>query len=81
MLSVRDVLVSEWIDVLLGQPKVNDIHYALVGSSKASEKEVLWLHVTIDQVLTVDILQSSYLEGCVCVCECVCMRACVCECV
>ncbi len=63
MFSVGDVLVRLGVNVFLGQAKVDDVDDALVGSAIATEKEVLWLHVAVDQVFAVHILNSCNLEG------------------
>ncbi len=59
--SVRDVLVCLGINVLFSKAKVDDVDDVLVGGAIATKKEVLWLHVTIDQVFAVHILNSCNL--------------------
>ena len=59
---VRNVLIALRVDVLLGQPKVNNVGDGLIGGAIATQEEVLWLHIPVYQVLTVHILDSCYLE-------------------
>ena len=61
VLTVRYVFVSERVDVLLGQAKVNDVDSVLVGCPKPPHQEILWLHVAVNEVFAVHILQSCNL--------------------
>ena len=62
VLAVWYVFVGERVNVLLCQAKVNDIDCILVGGSEPSHEEILRLHVAIDEVFTMHVLQSCYLE-------------------
>ena len=70
MFSVGDVFTGLWVNVLLHKTKVNDMDNVLVRGAVPSHEKILWLHVSVYQVLTVHILNSGYL--CVCVCVYVC---------
>ena len=61
VLAVRYVLVSPGIAVLLGQTKVDDVHQ--ISLLTQPHQEVVRLHVTVDEVLGVNVLQSTYLKG------------------
>ena len=61
MFPILDVLATLRIDELLGQAKVDDVDNVLVRCSISTHEKVLWLHITIDQVLTMNILDSCYL--------------------
>ena len=61
VLAVRYVLVSPGVAVLLGQTKVDDVHQ--VSLLAQPHQEVVWLHVAVDKVLGVNVLQSTYLKG------------------
>ena len=61
VLPVRYVLMSTCISVLLSQPKVNDVDQ--VPLLPQPHQEVVWLHVSMDEVLGVDVLQSTDLCG------------------
>ena len=59
VLPVRDVLVGASVAILLGQPKVNDVDQ--IPLLPQAHQEVVRLHVTVDEVLGVNVLQSTYL--------------------
>ena len=61
VLAVRYVLVSPGIAVLLGQTKVDDVHQ--ISLLTQPHQEVVRLHVAVDEVLGVNVLQSTYLKG------------------
>ena len=69
--SVGNVFTGLRVYVLLGETKVNDMDNVLVHGAVPSHEKVLWLHVSVYQVLAVHILNSGYLCVCVCVCVCV----------
>lgn len=49
ILSIRDMLVGPCIPVLLGQPKVDDVDQVALLSQP--HEEVIWLHISVDEVL------------------------------
>lgn len=49
VLAVGDVLVGPGVPVLLGQPKVDDVHQ--VALLPQPHEKVIWLHVSVDEVL------------------------------
>lgn len=61
VLAVWDVLACQWVNVLLGQTKVDDVHCVLIRHSKPAHQEVLGLDIPIDQMFAVDVLQSGNL--------------------
>lgn len=61
VLSVGDVLVCAGIPVLLGQPKVNDVDQ--VSFLPQPHEEVIWLHISVDEVLRVNVLNTTNLEA------------------
>lgn len=62
MFTVRDVFVGKRVNVLFGQPKVDDVHYVLIGCPGPPHQKILWLHVPVDQMLAMDVFQSGDLE-------------------
>lgn len=60
VLSVRDVLVCASITVLFGKAKVNDVHQVPLFTE--SHQEVIGLHVPMDEVLGVDVLNTTDLR-------------------
>jgi len=60
VLTVGDVLVRPGVPVLLGQPKVDYVHQ--VALLAQAHQEVVRLHVAVDEVLGVDVLNAAYLE-------------------
>lgn len=60
VLPVRDVLVRACIAVLFGQPKVDDVHQ--VALLAQPHKEVIWLDISVDEVLGVDVLDATNLD-------------------
>ena len=60
VLSVRDVLVGTGVAIFLGQAKVYDVDQ--VPLLPQPHQEVVWLHVPVDEVLGVNVLQSTYLR-------------------
>lgn len=56
VLTVRDVEVSLWITVLLGQTKIDDVD--LVTTLSNAHKEVVWFDITVDEGLCVDVLDT-----------------------
>jgi len=61
VLAVGDVLVRAGVPVLLGQPKVDDVHK--VALLAQAHQEVVGLHVAVDEVLRVDVLDAADLGG------------------
>lgn len=57
---VGDVLVCAGIAVLLGQAEVNDVHQ--VALLPQAHEEVVRLHVPVDEVLGVDVLDAADLK-------------------
>ncbi len=58
--AVLDVLVRARVAVLLRQPEVDDVdEVALLAKP---HQEVIRLHVSVDEVLRVDVLHSAYLR-------------------
>ena len=57
VLSVRDMEVSLGIAVFLGQTKVNNVN--LVAALANAHEEVVWLDITVDEGLGVDVLNSG----------------------
>lgn len=57
---VRDVLVGPGVSVLLGQTKINDV-YEVALFAKA-HKEVVWLHIPMDEVFGMNVLNTADLE-------------------
>lgn len=62
-LAVRDVLLGFGVSVLLGHAKVDDVNEGGVLGACAAGKEVVWLDVSIDEVLFVYALNSRQLVG------------------
>ena len=60
VVAIGDVLVCASVAILLCQTKVNDIHYVSLLSQ--AHQKVVWLHITMNEVFGVDILQSVYLN-------------------
>lgn len=56
VLSVRDVEVRLGIAVLLGQTEVNDVD--LVAALANAHQEVVWLDITVDEGLGVNVLDA-----------------------
>lgn len=59
VLPVRDVLVCASIAVLFGQAKVNDVHQ--VPLLAKPHEEVVRLHIPMDEILGVNVLNTAYL--------------------
>lgn len=57
ILAVGDVLMRSGVPVFLGQAKVNDVDK--VALLAESHQEVVWLHVSVDKVLGVDVFNSA----------------------
>lgn len=60
VLSVGDVLVGAGIPILLGQPEVNDINQ--VAFLSQPHEEVIWLHISVDKILRMNVLNTTYLQ-------------------
>lgn len=55
------VLVCSGIAILFGQTKVDDVDQ--VPFLAQTHQEVVWLHISVDKVLGVDVLNSTDLES------------------
>ncbi len=58
--SVRDVLVSSCIAILLGQTKVNYVDQ--ISFLSQTHQEVVRLHVSVNEVLGMDVLNPADLK-------------------
>lgn len=58
MFSVGYMFVGLWVDILLGQAKVDDVDGVLRLTRTPADQEVFWLHVAVDEVLTMYIFYS-----------------------
>jgi len=56
VLTVWDVEVSLWVSVLLGQTKVDNVD--LVASLANAHQEVIWLDITVNEGLGVDVFDT-----------------------
>ena len=54
---VGDVLVCTSVSVLLGQPKVYNVHQVTLLAQP--HKKVVWFHVSVNEVLGVDEFNSA----------------------
>lgn len=59
VLTVGDVLVCASVTVFFGQTKVNDVDQIALFA-QAHEK-VVWLHISVDEVLGVDVFDTTNL--------------------
>ena len=60
ILTVRDVLVRPGVTVFLGQAEVDDVDQ--VALLAEAHQEVVGLHVSVDEVLGVDVFNPADLE-------------------
>lgn len=60
VLSVRYVLVRPSVSVLLGQAEVDDVNE--VAFLPQAHEEVIGLHVSVDEVLGVDVFDTADLK-------------------
>lgn len=60
VLPVGDVLVRSGVAVLLGQAEVDDVDQVALFAQ--THQKVVRLHVSVDEVLGVDVLNSTDLE-------------------
>ena len=60
VLAVRYVLVRLWITVLLRQTEVNNVYEVTLLAEP--HQEVVWLNITVDEVLRVYVLYATYLQ-------------------
>lgn len=60
VLSIRDMLVGAGVSVLLGQTKVNDVDQ--VAFLSQPHEEVIWLHISVDKILRMNVLNTTYLQ-------------------
>lgn len=63
VLPVRNVFFGLGIDVLFSQAKVDDVDDVLLLVPLPPDEEVLWLHVSVDEVLGVDVLNPGELRS------------------
>lgn len=63
MLPVRDVFFGLGVDVLFGQPEVDDVNGVLPFAARSAHEKVFWLHVPVDQTAGVNVLHPRYLVG------------------
>lgn len=61
VLAVGDVLVCAGIAVFLGQAEVDDVDQ--VAFLTQPHQKVVWLYVSVDEVLGVDVFNTADLEG------------------
>lgn len=61
VLAVGDVLVCASIAVFLGKAKVDDVDQ--VAFLTQPHQKVVWLHVSVDEILGVDVFNTADLEG------------------
>lgn len=61
ILAVGDVLVRSGVTVFLGQAKVDDVDQ--VALLAQPHQEVVWLHVSVDEILGVDVFDAADLEA------------------
>lgn len=60
VLTVRDVLVRASVTVFLGQTKVDDVDQIALFAQ--AHQKVVWLHISVDEVLGVDVLDAADLK-------------------
>lgn len=60
VLPVGNVLVGASVSVFLGQAEVDDVHQ--VALLAQTHEEVIGLHVSVDEVLRVDVLDTADLK-------------------
>lgn len=60
--SIRDVLLCLWIPILLCHAKINHKH--LVGNIRirSTDKKVVWLDISVDEITFMDTLNSADLS-------------------
>jgi len=56
VLAVRYVLMRLWVSVLLCEAKINAVDE--VGLASEANEEIVWLDVTVDETLVVDVLNA-----------------------
>lgn len=59
---VPDVLLRQRVDIFFGEAKVDDMYEAVLLARRTTDEEILGLHVAVDDVLGMNVLQSRYLE-------------------
>lgn len=60
VLAIGDVLVCAGIAVFLGQAEVDDVDQ--VALLAQPHQEVVWLHISVNEVLGVDVFNTADLE-------------------
>ena len=60
VLAVRDVLVRAGITVFLSQAEVDDVDQ--VAFLTEPHQKVVWLHISVDEVLGVDVFNAADLK-------------------
>lgn len=58
VLSVWNMFVSFWVDVLLGQTKVYNVDDVLLFCRLSAYQKVLWLYIPVYEMFGVDILHT-----------------------
>ena len=61
VLAVGDVLMRAGVTVFLGQAEVDDVDQ--VALLAQSHQEIVWLHISVDEVLGVDVFNAADLRG------------------
>jgi hypothetical protein len=61
VLAIGNVLVCSCVTVFLGQTKVNDVDQ--VSFLSQAHQKIIRLHVPMNEVLGVDVLNAAYLQG------------------
>lgn len=60
VLAVGDVLMCAGVTVFLGQAEVDDVDQ--VALLAQSHQEIVWLHISVDEVLGVNVLNATDLK-------------------
>ncbi len=63
-LAIRYMLLCLGIAVLLGHAKIDDVHQVGMFCVRSSHKEVVWLDISVNQILFVDRLDTAKLWRC-----------------
>lgn len=60
---IPDVFLRQRVDIFFGEAEVDDMYEAVLFARRTANKEILRLHVAVDDVLGMNVLQSRYLEA------------------